>query len=241
MYQLIWEPAQLAFVLALLQVTVGFVSYFFISESKAAHQYITKRYGSEKAISYKIFFQRYTGVFCLGVFPLLLQWLVIPSSTWESFGFAFKNMLTSLYWTLGLGGVILLMAFLNAKKEDNLAMYPQIRQEVWTHRLLFFNAFSWAAYLFAYEILFRGLLLFGTASLVGAIPAIAINASIYSIAHIPKGIKETIGAIPLGIVLSILTFQTETIWIAFGVHVIMALSNDSFSLYYQPNMYLKKA
>ncbi len=237
--EVVWKPEYFEFVLALANVTIGFVAYFFISESKKAHRYFKEKYGEEKTKIYFIFFQRYTGVVCLGLFPLITTLILIPKSI-ADYGLSFQNFLISVYWSLGLGMLILVINFLNSRKADNLAIYPQIRVKEWSANLIFFNALSWCSYLFAYELLFRGFLLFGTASLIGAVPAIAINASIYSIAHIPKGIKETIGAIPLGIILCLITFSTGTIWVAFFVHITLALSNDSFSLYFHPEMKLKR-
>ena len=42
-------------------------------------------------------------------------------------------------------------------------------------------------------------------------PAIAINIALYSATHILKGLDETIGAIPLGFVLCLLTISSGTI------------------------------
>ena len=76
---------------------------------------------------------------------------------------------------------------------------------------------------------------------IGVWPAIAINIALYSATHIPKGLEETIGAIPLGLVLCILTLSTGTIWIAFLVHVVMAWTNTLTSLKFNPDMkYIKQ-
>ena len=98
------------------------------------------------------------------------------------------------------------------------------------------NALGWAAYLFGYEILFRGILLFPLVAEFGVWPAIAVNIALYSSTHIPKGLDETIGAIPLGIVLCVLTLLTGTIWIAFFVHLAMALTNSFTALKHHPEM-----
>ncbi|GAI37228.1 unnamed protein product, partial [marine sediment metagenome] len=71
---------------------------------------------------------------------------------------------------------------------------------------------------------------------IGVWPAIAVNTSIYACTHIPKGFKEAIGAIPFGIILCIITLITGNIWVAFFIHVLLALSNDYFALYHNPEM-----
>ena len=95
-------------------------------------------------------------------------------------------------------------------------------------------------YLFGYEILFRGFLLFPLAEHLGVWTAIAINISLYSATHIPKGLEETIGALPLGLVLCILTLASGTIWIAFVVHVAMAWTNSFTALKFHPDIHYKR-
>jgi membrane protease YdiL (CAAX protease family) len=91
-------------------------------------------------------------------------------------------------------------------------------------------------YLFAYEFLFRGLLLFFCIEELGVVLALIVNIFLYSLVHIPKGRKETIGAIPMGIILCILTIHSGTIWMAFWIHCSLALSNEWLSIKYHPDM-----
>jgi membrane protease YdiL (CAAX protease family) len=81
--------------------------------------------------------------------------------------------------------------------------------------------------------------LFPIYQLVGLWPAIAINVALYAATHIPKGIEETIGAVPLGIVLCILTLQTGTLWIAIFVHVALAWTNSLTALKFHPDIHYK--
>lgn len=107
-------------------------------------------------------------------------------------------------------------------------------------KIVFINALGWAIYLFGYEFLFRGVLLFPLVDSIGVWPAIAVNIALYSATHIPKGLDETIGAIPLGLVLCLLTLASGTIWIAFLVHVAMAWTNSFTALKFHPEInYIK--
>jgi membrane protease YdiL (CAAX protease family) len=51
--------------------------------------------------------------------------------------------------------------------------------------------------------------------------------------------KETLGAIPLGLLLSYLTLESNSILIALVVHIIMALSNEWFSIRSNPEIKVK--
>jgi membrane protease YdiL (CAAX protease family) len=75
---------------------------------------------------------------------------------------------------------------------------------------------------------------------MGLWSAIAVNTSIYALIHLPKGKRETIGAIPLGIVLCLITSYTGTIWAAFWIHCTLALTNEWFSIKYTKDIVLNK-
>ena len=111
-----------------------------------------------------------------------------------------------------------------------------IRAERWDGRLVLINTLATTAYLFAYELLFRGIVLSVCVAAVGVWPAIAINVALYSTTHLPKGPAETIGAIPFGVLVCYITLSTGTIWVAVVLHVILSLSNDYLAVYYNPSM-----
>jgi membrane protease YdiL (CAAX protease family) len=213
---------------------IGFIAYHFIAESRKIQASDSEEIGIQK-----IFFKRWTGVVCLGVLPAIVT-LTFTEYSLIDLGLGFQNFGTSVIWILGLSSVAVLVNSINSIKQDNLAMYPEVRAKNWSKALVFNSAFTWTAYLFAYEFLFRGILWFCTAPVIGFIPAIVLNCAFYALVHVPKGKKETIGAIPLGIILCILTDLTGTFWIAFVVHIALALSNEWFSLKHHPEMKIIK-
>jgi membrane protease YdiL (CAAX protease family) len=224
-----WQPDALEGILALMLCTLGFTAYHFLSLSPKIRKQYERKHGPEKGHTRMIFFQRYIGLLCLGVIPGLIMLLVLGKGP-GSYGVGSQNLLTSLYWTLGLGAIVLVVNYFNTRSGKKLDEYPMIREKNWSRRLIFLNAFSWFAYLLGYEFMFRGILLFGLLPLVGVWPAIAINAALYAYAHIPKNLQESIGAIPFGVILCLITLDTGTLWVALFVHVIRALSNSFFSL-----------
>ena len=135
--------------------------------------------------------------------------------------------------------LVIPLAYFSAKKPKNLQNYPQIRAKLWTRKTLFINLLGWALYLFGYEFLFRGVLFIPLEDALGVWPAIAINVALYSATHIPKGLDETLGAIPLGVVLCLLTLASGTIWIAFIVHLAMAWTNSITALKHNPETHFK--
>ena len=237
-----WTALDLKICLPILLTLVFFSIYWFTSKSKKIKAIFFNKYDHDQASLKHIFFTKCFGFFSMGIFPTILCLFYLPDITLEKLGLTFINetSLFSLLWILGLSVLIIPLVYFSAKKPKNLLNYPQIRAKVWTKKMLFINALGWFLYLFGYEFLFRGVLLIPLIEPLGLWPAIAINISLYSATHIPKGLDETIGAIPLGFVLCLLTISSGTIWIAFIVHVVMAWTNTFTALKFHPEMKFQK-
>ncbi len=218
-------------ILSISAVTLAYCIYYFAWNSPSLRNYFDKKWGEENAKIYWIYFVRWVGVFFFGIVSLAI--CLVQGIDLQAVGLGFKNPTPTLLWTLGLGTVVVVLNYFAARAPDNLAMYPMIRTPVpWPRRLRINSALTWAAYLLAYEFAFRGFLFFTCLEVMDLPLAITINVSIYMLAHVAKGWKEVVGAVPLGIVLCLLTYQTGTIWIAFLVHVAMAWGNEGWSYYW---------
>ena len=144
-----------------------------------------------------------------------------------------------LLWSGILGSIIIGVNLFVASTPQNIRVYPQIRLRSWNAKELTLNFASWFVYLLGYEFMFRGILLFSFYDSYGAAVAITVNCIMYALVHIPKGAKETIGAIPLGFILSVICLYTESFFVAFFFHIIMAFSNDYFAIKANPFMEIK--
>lgn len=217
-------------------LSLGFVAYHFLAHWPGWYE----RFFRSLADAYhptaaRFVSQRYTGALFLGVLPLLIYPLATQSGL-ADIGLGLSLHPHAKYWVPGLWMVIFLVHYLHGRQPDHLAVYPQVRASNWDLRLVLINSASWLAYMTAYEILFRGILLFGTLPLLGAPAAILLNMSLYSLTHIPKGLKETLGALPVGFLFCTITLYTGTIWIALLVHSMLAVANDLFALYFHSEM-----
>lgn len=235
---LTWKSGDMNTFFPIIIATIGFIIYWFISKSNKIKSRFYNSNTQDQASIKHILFTKYMGLLWMGVIPLVLALIILPQYHLADYGLTVipETTITSIAWILGLAILIVPIATFSAKNPKNFVNYPQIRAKEWNTSLKIKNALGWAAYLLGYEILFRGILLFPLVSELGVWPAIAINVALYSSTHIPKGLEETIGAIPLGIVLSLLTLQTGTIWIAFLIHVTMAWTNSFTALKYHPDM-----
>lgn len=236
-----WSANSLTTCLPILLTLVFFVAYWFTAQSEKIKSKFYATHSFDVASVRHIFFTKYMGFILMGAVPTIICLAFIPQYTLADYGLTFiaETSLFSLVWTLGLSALVIPLAYFSAKKPKNLVNYPQIRAKLWSNKTVFINALGWFLYLFGYEFLFRGTLLFPLVDTLGIWPAIAINVALYSATHIPKGLDETIGAIPLGLVLCVLTVESGTIWIAFLVHVAMAWTNSFTALKFHPDIHYK--
>lgn len=215
-------------------VTIAFLMYHFTSGSETLKHKIEVWLGETDTSYSLVIFNRFLGLVLYGGLPLLA--ILFIDSHLQDFGFRSKPGKDSWMWIAILSVVFITINYFNAHKKANLAVYPQIRIPAWNTSAIIISAFTWILYLAAYEFMFRGFLLYALYDELGMITAIAINTSIYSLVHIPKGKTEALGAIPLGILFCYLTLVTGNLLIAFLSHTVMALSNEWFSLRVHPEM-----
>lgn len=238
-----WHEGDLNTFLPIILSIVFFIIYWFISKSEKIKASFFQKSEFDQASVAHITFVRIVGFVAMGVMPALISLALLPDYPLAYYGLTFipETTFFSVIWTVGLSFLVVPLAYISAQKPKNLVNYPQIRAKTWTKKIMVINAVGWALYLFGYEFLFRGILLFPLAEQLGVWTAIAINVAIYSATHIPKGLEETIGAIPLGLVLCLLTLASGTIWIAFLVHVAMAWTNSFTALKFHPDIHYKRS
>ncbi|HLP93304.1 MAG TPA: CPBP family intramembrane glutamic endopeptidase [Saprospiraceae bacterium] len=238
-YTFAWPEASAEANITIILVTIGFIVFWFTGKSDKLLTKQIQAYGPEDGQQRHVFIKRIVGMATFGLIPGLVL-LAGMGFSWSDYGVKPSLDVVSLYWILGLSAIIIPMTFRSTRAADNLAQYPEIRRANWSPKLVVLSALSWMGYLVAYELMFRGFLLFSCVRAFGVWPAIIINTSIYALVHVPKNAKEGIGAIPLGLLLCVLTLQTQTIWIALIVHWVLSLANEWFSLKYHPDMQVVK-
>jgi len=230
-----WSAATSEANWTIILVTVAFLAWWLTGKSGPLLQALVRRYGPENGQAAQVLIKRCVGMVLFGLVPALILLNTQPYG-WADYGVSADFPPAVFYWALGLSVIIIPMMARATRKSDNLMQYPEIRTNNWSRSLLLVSALSWMGYLFAYELMFRGFLLFSCARAFGAVPALIINTALYALVHVPKSDKEGLGAIPLGLLLCWISFQTGTIWVAVVVHWVLALSNEWFSLKHHPEM-----
>jgi len=186
-------------------------------------------------------FNKLWGGFWFGLICPIMARLLFPAYSLRQLGLAFpgsgKPSVIGVVSSLILMPLLITVAWLKnrgtARKDGDFGRYPEIGMKTWTAGTIVANVGFWSLYLFAYELLFRGILLFLLAAELGVWPAIGINIALYSAVHIPKGAQEAVGALFLGFVFCLLALTTASVLVPFLAHVAMAIANCQSAFYYR--------
>lgn len=85
-------------------------------------------------------------------------------------------------------------------------------------------------YFGAWEVLFRGVLLFGLKDRIGAGPANALQTALSVIAHFGRPFTETFIGVPAGLILGGVSLRVRSMWYIAIIHWVVGISLDWFIL-----------
>jgi membrane protease YdiL (CAAX protease family) len=214
----------------------GYLTYYFLSTSEKISNWIFRRYPYNTAEIYRFLFQKITGFLMLGVLPGIFFYSFFELSTT---GYSVVQYVGNAGWLLlgALAGLILITTFFSSKAKEVHSVVPKMRLQNWRIDHLLLSMAGWGLYLLSYEFIFRQLLLFSWAEAYGSYTAILVNVVLYALFHLPKGKLETLGSIPFGIILCLVSLQSGSFLPAFLLHFTLAASTEIFSIYHNPGMY----
>ena len=222
-------------IIAIAVTAVAFLLYYLITVSSPLNNRLQRLFSKETASIRKILLHRLAGTVLFGLIPVLVILFVFRRPV-SIYGSTMEYLAESIIWWIPAAILVIGINYYAARNKNHLALYPQIRAKQWNSGLITLSAISWITYLAGYEFMFRGFLLFSCLESFGYWPAIIINITVYSLVHLPKGSRETIGSIFFGFILSYLTIELGSFWFAFLVHITLALSNEWFSIAFHPEM-----
>jgi membrane protease YdiL (CAAX protease family) len=116
------------------------------------------------------------------------------------------------------------------------AMYPEIRARVQPPKLVRQSIIAWAVYLWGYELLFRGFLLFELVAHWGVWPGLTITTVLYVMAHLDKLADETAGSLFAGFIFGAMALLTGGIWAPWLLHTLIATSTEALAVRANPEI-----
>jgi len=164
-------------------------------------------------------FPRATQLIYYLLVPLAASWLLFRDKPWD-YGIRIGRWKSSIILTaVSLGAMALILY--GTGKMPEFRSYYQMHDIDWPQLLL-----SHALYMFAWEFLFRGYMLFGLEKSIGK-SAIFVQTIPFVLLHLGKPFLETLACIPGGFFLGYIAYRTRSFLpcfiIHFGIYVMMIL------------------
>ncbi|MBS3966643.1 MAG: CPBP family intramembrane metalloprotease [Truepera sp.] len=171
----------------------------------------------------------------------LLLLLIVPlvvllacREPWREFGLGLGDVRFGAGATALLALLVVPGLALGARLPEIQATYPW--PGAWagasvTNLLLW--VLLYAAYYVAYEFFFRGFMLHTLKPLWGVKAAVWLQAVASALIHLGKPLPEMLLAIPFGFIFAVLAIRSRSLLWPILLHLIIGLSNDLFSLYFQ--------
>jgi len=160
-----------------------------------------------------------TQLFYYLLVPLAAGWLLFRDKP-SDYGIRIGRWKLAIILTTAALAVMSLIIYWASKRPDFYSYY-HMHSVNWPAWLL-----TWTLYMFAWEFIFRGYMLFGLEKSIG-ISAIFVQAIPFVLLHLGKPFLETLATIPQGFILGYIAYKTRSFLPCFiihiGIHVLMAV------------------
>ncbi len=163
----------------------------------------------------------------VGFLPLLAAKLLCGVRL-RSVGLGLGRWRQGLIWLAVGVPVALLAGWLSSAEPIMRAVYPL--DPTLQPRLASFlqHIAGQFVYYVAWELLFRGVLLFGLEKRLGFAGANIVQTALSTVAHFGRPMAETLAAIPAGLAFGGIARQTRSIWYVVVIHLVVGAALDWF-------------
>ncbi len=165
----------------------------------------------------------------LGVFPLFAGWRLTGLGL-SRLGLGLGRWRVGLTW-LVLGIPLAIVAGkISSLAPEMRAVYPL--DPTMTAALPRFLPYALLQFLYigAWEVLFRGVLLFGLEERLGGATSNALQTALSVTAHFGRPLMETLAAGPAGLLFGWITLRVRSLWYVALIHWVVGVSMDWFIL-----------
>ena len=212
-------------IVALIAYVFLYLAYYFGSEFGFMKKVRSRFNETKEDFEWSVYLRRSLGFLLLGVIPFFITLFLFDYPLLD-YGLAIPSGPFAYLWFLIPTALMIVISVIRPSRKIDITYYPEVRKAEWTKKRAIINALFWSLYLLGYEFALRGFVFFSSVFAFGLWPAIIINSVIYSLIHIFKGPGEAFGAFFLGVLFCLITYYTNSIWIAFIIHASMAIIND---------------
>jgi hypothetical protein len=215
------------FLTCLIVGSLGFVIWYTRSSSLRLPVRYQILYDSNPPYVHRIFRRRVLAVTIYFIIPwIVFSWCGYPlSEVMDGLGISF-SWTKNVIWVSLIGIVTaFILGFLNARKDVGMEQYPEMRVRFWTPYILIISAISWAGYIFAYELFYRGFLFHSFLFFFKDNLAIAIagTTAMYALTHYWKLNKLTVFSFVWSTISCWMVYRFQSMWPVIVIHLSLSL------------------
>ncbi len=187
------------------------------------------QFSSSQNVDLYEFIYWFTGdFFSLFVLPLIIIIFLLKDKP-KNFGLQFGDYKSGLKISFYFILIMFVISWFASSSSSFSETYPLLQSAKESWNLFFIFEAGILLYVFAWEFIWRGFMLFGLEEKFGFY-AVLVQMIPFVILHNGKPVLETFGAILGGIALGILAFRTRSILYCVIVHISVMFTIDLFSI-----------
>ena len=165
----------------------------------------------------------------LGILPVLMARFLLGLPL-RSLGLGLGRTRAGLAWlVLGIP-LAVLAGWIGAGSPEVRNVYPLDRALTTAPQAFVPHALSQFLYFGAWEVLFRGVLLFGLRERLGGGTANLLQTALSVVAHFGRAFDETLAALPAGLLFGWVDLRVGSVWYIAVIHWVVGVSLDWFIL-----------
>lgn len=182
--------------------------------------------GNTSADLYEFLYWFLSDTFTLLILPLLIIKFVLNEKI-SSYGLKTGDFKTGIKFLIIFSIPVVVITFILSGLPEFAQAYPFLKAAKYDLKTFILFEISALVYMFAWEFIWRGFMLFGLEEKFG-INAILIQMLPFVILHNGKPFIETISAILGAMILGYIAFRTRSFYYGAAIHFIMFFSMDLF-------------
>lgn len=228
----LWTWPATSLVIGFAGISLIYPIYHYLLQAPQWRRRLANRYSGESLEIASIVAQRVVGGLWMVVAALVVGAVVDLSPA--ALGLTLGDPLRTLIWVLAPAVLLLPLIWRGAGQPKRRELYPQLRITHWSSHRQRQNALAWGAYLFGYELFFRGFCLIWLVQQFGFWPGVFASSALYAYAHLHKDAGETFGSIAMGVLFALMTLHSGSIWAAVLLHWMIAVTGEQSAIMHNP-------
>jgi membrane protease YdiL (CAAX protease family) len=182
--------------------------------------------------AFGIFYKRLTALLLWGFIPLIVAKGLYRQGV-RSYGLSFGYGRLPFFFITPVLIMTFLTMFCFSRKKNIYLRYPEVEGAFISRIYFIISSLTYVLYLFGYECLFRGFLLFGLRKSLGDLPSVLVSMGFVTLTHMGTNFAVIIGAMVSGFIFPYIALLSGSLWPVLLLHVTIGVGMDWLCIRYR--------